>query len=127
MFKKSYGEQECVRSTRKCGLPYDYVSDINMLDETRLVGRRDVQNKLTDSGASDTDGTHAKTVWRALNIQTLGDDLYLKTDVLLLADIFENFQKSCIATFSLHPGNYVTLPSYTFDAMLLYRTSSWSY
>ena len=47
-------------------------------------------------------------------------DLYLKTDVLLLADIFENFRNSCIASYCLDPAHYYTLPGFTWDAMLKY-------
>jgi len=44
-------------------------------------------------------------------------DLYIKTDVLLLAD-FENFRDSCIASYGLDPAYYYTLPGFTWDAML---------
>jgi len=46
------------------------------------------------------------------------NDLYLKTDVLLLADIFENFRDSCVASYELDPAYYYTLPGFTWDAML---------
>ncbi|XP_036146767.1 uncharacterized protein LOC118646925 [Monomorium pharaonis] len=47
-------------------------------------------------------------------------DLYLKTDVLLLADVFENFRDKCIESYGLDPAHYYTLPGYTWDAMLKY-------
>jgi len=55
-------------------------------------------------------------------LRTLGEysDLYLKTDVLLLADIFENFRNSCIMSYCLDPAHYYTLPGFTWDAMLKY-------
>ncbi|RLU16025.1 hypothetical protein DMN91_011783 [Ooceraea biroi] len=53
-------------------------------------------------------------------ILTLGEysDLYLKTNVLLLVDVFENFRDSCINSYGLDPAYYYTLPGFTWDAML---------
>ena len=45
-------------------------------------------------------------------------DLYLKSDVLLLADIFENFREQYLDTYGLDPAHYVSLPSSSWDAML---------
>jgi len=47
-------------------------------------------------------------------------DLYLNTDVLLLADIFENFRDNCVASYGLDPAYYYTLPGFTWDAILKY-------
>ena len=59
-------------------------------------------------------------VWKQFSVQTLGEysDLYLKTDVLLLADIFENFRDKCIESYGLDPVHYYTLPGFTWHAML---------
>ena len=53
-------------------------------------------------------------------MRNLGEysDLYLKTDILLLADIFEEFRTQCIKVYKLDPAHYYTLPGYTWDAML---------
>jgi len=54
------------------------------------------------------------------SIRTLGEysDLYLKTNVLLLADIFENFRDSCAASYEIDPAYYYTRSGFTWDAML---------
>ena len=54
------------------------------------------------------------------NIRREYSDLYLKTDVLLLADVFENFRIDCIASYEIDPAHYCTLPAFTWDAMLKY-------
>jgi len=64
--------------------------------------------------------TRTLSTWQRLFIRTLGEysDLYLKTNVLLLADIFENFRNSCVANYGLDLAYYYTLHGFTWDAML---------
>ena len=45
-------------------------------------------------------------------------DLYLKSDVLLLADVFQNFRNACLTYYGLDPPHYVTSPGLSWDAML---------
>ena len=55
-----------------------------------------------------------------LKSRQLGEyhDLYLKGDVLLLADVFESFRKTCLQYYKLDPCHYFTSPSLSWDAML---------
>ncbi|XP_050066082.1 uncharacterized protein LOC126555168 [Aphis gossypii] len=48
------------------------------------------------------------------------NDLYLKTDVTILTDVFENFRDLCLSTLSLDPAHYMTVPGFAFDCMLKY-------
>ena len=50
----------------------------------------------------------------------MGDyhDLYLKSDILLLADVFKNFRKTCLQYYKLDPCHYFTSPGLSWDAML---------
>ncbi|XP_071572850.1 uncharacterized protein [Temnothorax nylanderi] len=105
--------------TRKGVFPYEYVDCIDKLQDPCLPPHESFYS-LTDDTVSESDYEHAANVWRRFSIQTLGEysDLYLKTDVLLLADIFENFRDSSIKSYGLDPAHYYTLPGFTWDAML---------
>ena len=106
--------------TRKGVYPYDYVSSIDKLKETKLPSKDEFYSKLYDEEISEEDFQHAINVWNSFNCQTLQDyhDLYLKTDVLLLADVFENFRKTCLKHYKLDPCHYYTAPGLAWDACL---------
>ena len=106
--------------TRKGVYPYDYVTSIDKLKETKLPSKDEFYSKLYDEEISEEDYQHAINVWNTFNYQTLQDyhDLYLKTDVLLLADVFENFRKTCLKHYKLDPCHYYTVPALAWDACL---------
>ena len=106
--------------TRKGVYPYDYVSSIDKLKETKLPSKDEFYSKLNDEEISEEDYQHAINVWNIFNCQTLQDyhDPYLKTDVLLLADVFENFRKTCLKHYKLDPCHYYTAPGLAWDACL---------
>ena len=106
--------------TRKGVFPYEYIDSVDKLRETCLPPRESFYSSLTGETVSESDYAHATNVWHTFSIEALGQysDLYLKTDVLLLADIFQNFRNTCIKSYDLDPAQYYTLPGYTWDAML---------
>ncbi|XP_076300587.1 uncharacterized protein LOC143218904 [Lasioglossum baleicum] len=106
--------------TRKGVFPYDYLASYDKLNDTCLPPREAFYNRLNGSEISDVDYLHANTVWSRFTIQTLGEysDLYLKLDVLLLADVFENFRDDCLENYKLDPAHYFTLPGFAWDVML---------
>lgn len=107
--------------TRKGVYPYDYMTNWQAYSESKLPSKKHFFNSLTNENISDDDYKHAQLVWSQFNIKNLGEytDLYLKTDVLLLTDIFQNFRKTCKQHYGLDPAFYLTAPSLSFDAMLL--------
>ncbi len=107
---------------RKGVFPYDYMTDFSKLNETSLPSKEVFYNQLKDSHISDEDYEHAQKVWSAFNCKTMKDyhDLYLKTDVLLLADVMTEFRKTCKNTYGLDALHYHTSPGLAWDAMLKY-------
>ena len=61
-----------------------------------------------------------KMIGKKIKCKTIGDyhDLYSKSDVLILADVFENFRKPCIEYYNLDPVHYFSCPGFAWDAML---------
>ena len=106
--------------TRKGVYPYDYVSSLDKLSETQLPPKEEFYSKLNDEDISDEDYQHAMNVWNTFGCKTLRDyhNLYLKSDVLLLADVFENFRKTCLKHYKLDPAHYYTSPGLAWDACL---------
>ena len=69
---------------------------------------------------SEIDYAHANIVFKKFNINNLGEyhDLYVRSDTLLLADIFENFRQSCLENYELDPAHFVSLPGLEWQACL---------
>ena len=103
--------------------PYDYIDSFHRFHETSLPQKEDFYSILNDSHISEEEYSHAQQVWSTFKIKNLGGyhDLYLKTDVLLLTDVFENFRRTCLQYYSLDPCHYYSAPGLSWDALL--RTS----
>ena len=107
--------------TRKGVFPYEYNMDsFDRFVEKELPPKESFYSSLSDESISDQDYQHAQEVWATFNCKNLKDyhDVYLSSYVLLLADVFENFRKTAMATYGLDPAHYLTLPGYSWDALL---------
>ena len=69
---------------------------------------------------SETDHRQANNVFKTFKLNNMGDyhDLYVQSDILLLADVFENFRKACIKTYELDPAYFISLPVLAWQAFL---------
>ena len=105
---------------RKGVYPYDYMDSFERFSEKSLPRIEDFYSILNDVNISESDYSHAKRVWNTFQIRDLGDyhDLYLRTDVLLLADVFENFRRTCLSYYGLDPCHYFSAPGLSWDALL---------
>ena len=88
--------------------PYEYMDTWSRFEETTLPPKKAFYMELKREGISDDDYAHAQAVWQAFECKNLGDfhDKYLETDVLLLADVFENFRETCLKHYKLDPAHY---------------------
>ena len=77
-------------------------------------------NSLRDECISEKDYKTANNIWNVFKMNTIGDyhDLYLKADVLLLADVFENFINTYLTYYGLDPCHYFSSRGFSWDAIL---------
>ena len=94
---------------RKGVYPYDFMDSFNKFHE-KLPSKEEFYSQLNDQHISEEDYQHAQNVWNVFNLKNTGQyhDLYLKSDILLLADVFENFRKTCLQYYKLDPCHYFT-------------------
>ena len=66
------------------------------------------------------DYLHPIDVWNMFKMKTMRDyhDIYLKTDVLFLANVFEKFINTCLEYYGLDPCHYFSSPGISWDAMV---------
>ena len=98
---------------------YDFMDSFEKFNQTELPAKEQFYSILNDQHITNDEYDHAKKVWKAFNIETMGEyhDLYLKSDVLLLADVFESFRKTCLQYYKLDPC-YFPSPGLSWNAML---------
>jgi len=99
---------------RKGVFPYDWFDSLEKPSERNLPPQESFYSKSNDCDITDKDFEHA------LKVTTFREyhDLYLKTDVVLLADVFENFRNVCMKNYELDPAWYYTVPGLAWDACL---------
>ena len=103
---------------RKGVYPYEYMDSWERFNETSLPSKKDFYSNLNIEDIDDID--YSNNVFKGLKLDNLGDyhDLYVKSDTLLLADVFENFRDMCIKVYELDPAHFVSLPGLAWQACL---------
>ncbi|GFW91803.1 uncharacterized protein TNCV_3400631 [Trichonephila clavipes] len=122
-YMKHYFDSEKIDLLLRKGVfPYDYFDSFEKCKDSCLPPISKFYNKLNEEAISVEDYNHACKVINEFHLNNLGEycDLYVKTDVLLLTDLFENFRKICMQTYKLDPCWYFTTPALSWDAMLLH-------
>ena len=102
--------------------PYEYIESVERLKETELPPIEKFYSTLKKEGITKDEYIHAQRVWKYHNCKTLQDyhELYLKTDVLLLADAFENFRKFFLKNHEIDPCYCFSAPGLTWQCGLKY-------
>ena len=69
---------------------------------------------------TDEDYMHAQKVWDVFETENLGEyhDLYVQSDTLLLADVFEKFRETCVEIYQLDPAHFLSAPGLAWQACL---------
>ena len=105
---------------RKGVYPYEWMDNEEKMDIPSLPSQEEFYSSLTLQGITEEDYRHAQNVWATFKMKKMKDyhDLYLKSDVLLLADCFENFRKKCLEFYKLDPAHFYTTPGLSWNAAL---------
>ena len=116
----SYYMNKFIILLRKGVYPYEYMDEWNKFDEKELPVKELFYSNLTMEDISDTDFKYANNVFKKFDIKNLGEyhDLYVRSDTLLLADVFENFRNACMKNYELDPAHFVSLPGLAWQACL---------
>ena len=104
---------------RKGVYPYEYMDSWERFNETSLPPKKDFYSELTLEDISDKDYNHAQKVFEEY-CTDMGDyhDLYVQTNTLLLADVFEKFRDKCIEIYGLDTSYFLSAPGLAWQACL---------
>ena len=96
------------------------MTDWDKFKERKLPPREAFYSKLNMSGVGNEDYEHENRVWKEFGLKDLGEyhDLYLKTDVILLANVFKAFRIVCLKNYQLDPSHFYTAPILAWKACL---------
>ena len=118
---EKYFTTEQIKLLKQKGFyPYEYMDSIEKLKDPKPPPQKAFYSKLTGKGINNYNYNHVLNVWKTFKMKTLKEyhEVYNITDVLLLADVFENFRDICLKNYGLDPVYYYTAPGLAWDAML---------
>ena len=127
MEKFPYTYQLCNKDLNKFSLllrkgiyPYQYMDRWERFNKESLPDKESVYSELNKEDITDEEYENAQKVWKVFRIKNLGEDhdLYVQSDTLLLAGVFENFRDKCIEIYELDPAYFLSAPGIAWQACL---------
>ena len=105
---------------RKGVYPYEYVDNWERFEETSLPNKESFYSNLNMESIDDIDYRHGSNVFKRFKLKNLGEyhDLYVQSDTLLLADVFEKFRNACLKVYELDPAHFLLSPGLAWQACL---------
>ena len=108
---KVFNEEQLELVKQKGIYPYEYMNNFKRFKENCLPDKDCFFNSIKDCGITDEEYFRAIDIWKFFNIKNLGEyhDLYLKTGVLFLCNVFEKFIDICLKDYGLDPCHYFSI------------------
>ena len=105
---------------RKGVYPYEYMDNWERFEETSLPDKESFYSSLNMENIDDIDYRYGNDVFKKFKLKNLGEyhDLYVQSDTLLLAGVFENFRNMCFKLYELDPAHFLSLPRLAWQACL---------
>ena len=117
---EKFNDKQCELLVKKGIYPYEHMDSWDKFNYSELPSKDKFYSKLNMSGVNNKDYNHARLVWNEFGIKNMGEyhDLYLLTDTILLANIFESFRKVCMDNYGLDPAHFYTALGLAWKACL---------
>ena len=108
---------------KKLAYPYEYFKNLEDYNkDISTLTKQDYYSKLKNNYPDDEEIKRTNKIIQTFKIKNGREltQLYLKSDVILLADVFEKFITTSFKTFKINPLYCVSLPGYTWECGLKY-------
>ena len=105
---------------RKGVYPYKCMDNWERFNGTSLTNKESFYSNLNMENIDDIDYRHGNNVIKRFKLKKIGEyhDLYIQSDTLLLADVFENFRNTCLKVYELDPAHFLSLPGLAWQVCL---------
>ena len=105
---------------RKGVYPYEYMDNWEKFNETSIPPKEVSYSQLNEEDICDENYAQVQKVWEVFKIKDIGEnhDLYVQSDTLLLAGVFENFRDKCIEIYGPYPAHFLSAPGLAWQACL---------